>query len=596
MADDFYIKTTPSINYYSGGTSGTEPDMREELINTFDGTFPEIAKAQPALLRRMRTDSNGDLIPCGCVDAVTNEPDKDRFCPICVKRDSQIPTLHGIKKIQDIIPGEYVLTERGGYNLVTDINGRIHTKEMVSVISKGRNNIPLEVTSDHLVAIFRPTILCHQKKNFNKLCIADLCGARSCSKKNKETIIPKIEWIEARSIKVGDYVICPVTSETNPEITNIALESERFLSKKGIKPIIPTRNIAVDSDLMFFLGMYVAEGSGDAPSRKSRTAIFTLHQNEINIATKLIRIAKDKFGLQGQIKNNSQGSKSIQVLISNSILSRWLHDLCGRYSDNKYIPEFIWLLGQDLQSEFIKAFMLGDGHRDNQNWETTGVVSQRLAEEIYLLALQLNYNPSISFKPAYKSQDGQYHSDSWYVSWLDSLQKGERPQSTKWRDRFIWDNKIFSRVVEINKKEDVTAVYDLTVEENHSFVANGVLVHNCYGEGFLWDEENLQIYRILKDSDINNAVRNTLRDPGLINAILVVFYIRYDSNITRNDKIIRLVLDEAGDAVQPYKRQGIYRISTAWDYRCDNGKLEYWKVFTHEEKVKYLNTPSYEDI
>jgi len=31
----------------------------------------------------MRTDSSGNLIPCSCVDAVTKEPDKDTFCPIC---------------------------------------------------------------------------------------------------------------------------------------------------------------------------------------------------------------------------------------------------------------------------------------------------------------------------------------------------------------------------------------------------------------------------------------------------------------------------------------------------------------------------------
>lgn len=65
------------INY------STEPDMREELENTFDGVFPEIAKKQPALLRKMRRDSNNKLIPCDCVDPVTKEPDKDTFCPIC---------------------------------------------------------------------------------------------------------------------------------------------------------------------------------------------------------------------------------------------------------------------------------------------------------------------------------------------------------------------------------------------------------------------------------------------------------------------------------------------------------------------------------
>lgn len=91
----------------------TEPDMRQEMINTLQGNYPEIAKKQTHVLRKMRTgtlevwpedDSVGDgwvehvaagthyrwkvgigndLLPCPCVDALTHEPDKDTFCPVC---------------------------------------------------------------------------------------------------------------------------------------------------------------------------------------------------------------------------------------------------------------------------------------------------------------------------------------------------------------------------------------------------------------------------------------------------------------------------------------------------------------------------------
>lgn len=127
----------------------------------------------------------------------------------------------------------------------------------------------------------------------------------------------------------------------------------------------------------------------------------------------------------------------------------------------------------------------------------------------------------------------------------------------------------------------------------------------CYGEGFLWHEEPILIYRVLLNSGEINATLNKAggigpageyRTPGLINAPLVVFYIRYDTDITIKDKIVRLVLDTEGDPVIPRKRQGIYRVNNAWDYRADNGKLEYWKVFTHFEDVKYLNAPKYEEI
>ena len=69
------------LNLYS--QVNTEPDLRKEFNNFLDGNFSEIAKKQKALLRRMRRDSNGNLIECDCVDEVTKEPDKDTFCISC---------------------------------------------------------------------------------------------------------------------------------------------------------------------------------------------------------------------------------------------------------------------------------------------------------------------------------------------------------------------------------------------------------------------------------------------------------------------------------------------------------------------------------
>jgi hypothetical protein len=118
----------------------------------------------------------------------------------------------------------------------------------------------------------------------------------------------------------------------------------------------------------------------------------------------------------------------------------------------------------------------------------------------------------------------------------------------------------------------------------------------CMSEGWIWDEEDLLIYRILGGSVVGNHTLDELTKAGLINIPLVVFYTLYNSDITEDDKIVRLQLDTAGSAIVPKKRHSIYKISKAWDYRADNGKIEYWKLYTHKEDVKYLNTPSYEDI
>lgn len=118
----------------------------------------------------------------------------------------------------------------------------------------------------------------------------------------------------------------------------------------------------------------------------------------------------------------------------------------------------------------------------------------------------------------------------------------------------------------------------------------------CFGEGFYWDETNIEFYRVLGGPLAKNVSAGHLIDPGLLNVPLVVFYIRYNTAITQQDKIIELVLNLDGSKAEPNKRLTVYRISRLWDYRSDHGKLDYWKVFASKEDVKYLNAPGYEDV
>ena len=120
----------------------------------------------------------------------------------------------------------------------------------------------------------------------------------------------------------------------------------------------------------------------------------------------------------------------------------------------------------------------------------------------------------------------------------------------------------------------------------------------CWGEGYLWDEDEIQFYSVQIGLTVRNASKEHISEPGLINSPLVVFYIRYNVVIEFPyiDKIIRLNNDVDGNPANPRKRKDIYRITAASPLRCDNGRLEYWKVFTYRDKVKYLNPPSYTGV
>lgn len=105
----------------------------------------------------------------------------------------------------------------------------------------------------------------------------------------------------------------------------------------------------------------------------------------------------------------------------------------------------------------------------------------------------------------------------------------------------------------------------------------------CLGEGYLWDEYWEYAYTVHVNADSGLARKYIHVAPGLQRADYLVFYIRYDSSIKYEDKIIEIKLDLEGAPVIPYIRKNIYKPSTIIELRSDYGRVEFLAVFCKEE-------------
>jgi hypothetical protein len=118
----------------------------------------------------------------------------------------------------------------------------------------------------------------------------------------------------------------------------------------------------------------------------------------------------------------------------------------------------------------------------------------------------------------------------------------------------------------------------------------------CFGEGWIWDEILVDTYKVIIRSSVGLGTKQDLIAPGLTNIPIVSFYFRHNLpiNVLKDespDKVVELETDTAGKVIRPYKRQRIYRIGTAIDFRSDHGKIEYWKLDCFGEQTKFLNGP-----
>ncbi|MCW6003864.1 Hint domain-containing protein [Micromonospora sp. CPCC 205371] len=172
---------------------------------------------------------------------------------------------------------------------------------------------------------------------------------------------------------------------------------------------------------------------------------------------------------------NGGGGGAARFRFSSPPLYAWLRQEFGTAAHNKRIPA--WLLGadEDVRRAFLAGYVSADGwhgpHSSGRGRPSTSVhtVSRSLALGTRLLAATLGHSATVhqghasqlSKRPTYR------------INWPEGG-PGE-PYAQSWSD----DSHLWGRVRRVELDEVAVPVYDLEVEEDHSFVADGFVVHNC---------------------------------------------------------------------------------------------------------------------
>jgi len=112
----------------------------------------------------------------------------------------------------------------------------------------------------------------------------------------------------------------------------------------------------------------------------------------------------------------------------------------------------------------------------------------------------------------------------------------------------------------------------------------------CLGIGYYWEETFVDFYMWEPGYDTALALREMLSIPGDVASPLQIFYLKYSENLTKEDRMVTLVLDKEGFIKKPYTRKEIYRLGTVRDYRSDNGRLEFWKAVGWLDTTVPVNT------
>ena len=382
---------------------------------------------------------------------------------VCLLPKQNIHINNDLKEIDKIFPGERVLSHNGTYDKVNKITERNYNGKTLILKNKlGK----IQITPDHLVLAIKPPE-----------------GDKFLRTKNRKFL--PASWYHADNLKKSDIILYPIPKE---------IKDCKYLEVKIPKPKwdfkskeIPTK-IHLNSDLLRLFGYFLSEGN--VQDKPCNTFIsFSLNINEEDIAEDISKISKRLFNLGVKIRRLPE-RKTIIVGLYSARLARFFKELFNNGVGNKMLPDFIMDLPPKKQIPLIYGLWKGDGYINlNRIGPRAGysTISYKLAQQIKILLLRQKIIPSI-YKERAKEIRGLKHKEAYriHVGQRDSLKKlalilGIKyyPQSYASEKGWFANNFLHMPITEITKKQYRGKVYNLEVENSHSFTSEAFCLHNC---------------------------------------------------------------------------------------------------------------------
>jgi DNA polymerase-3 subunit alpha len=310
-------------------------------------------------------------------------------------------------------------------------------------------------------------------------------------------------WVKAKNIVSGrktktenistwnSFVCFPKIKTENiiSEINTIdflddtwSITDKNIFTKKsyGSKSNITTKHyikfnesIKLDYNFGFFIGLYTAEGS---INRTSSTSIH-LHKNESD----LIKFSKEYFNvLTGKkpyitsSKKNREKYNGITITSHSTILVKIIEKLSGKYSHNKHLPDFYLKTPKEFQEGLYDGVLAGDGSQKN-NVDILCQTSKTLAWQMKVLGASIS-NSFASIKE-HDSKTTVFDNKLYKTKIQYRSNFGKKEIITN-RKILFDSNYVYRPISEIKSKYYNGKVYNIEVEDDHSYVSDFIM-HNC---------------------------------------------------------------------------------------------------------------------
>lgn len=346
----------------------------------------------------------------------------------CFPGYTEIELLNGSKRIDEIQIGDIVRTHTGKFQKVTQIMKRTWYGTTVTIKTRLAE---ITCTPEHPFLID---------------------GA----------------WKKAKDINLFDNLYRP----ENPG------EQKHFITSfkatyHNCKTVTPIR---MGPAFGKFLGYYCAEGC----VKNKNNIAFTFNKTEKDYQNFVIDFGRKHFG-EPNIDEHKETATTI--IFHSSAVAKKFGEICGVGAHHKKIPDVLFRTDDMTKASFILALLEGDGSFDKSDYCTFGVVSKELTEGLQKLLASLSISTS-TIRESISTSDWSIGSTCYSLGIKQSNIRKLRSVASEAHGYEVLS-------IEASKPNTTArdfSVYNMEVENDNSYIANGFAVHNCIDDIINWKD------------------------------------------------------------------------------------------------------------
>jgi len=352
----------------------------------------------------------------------------------CFIKGTLVITKDEIKNIEDVKVGDYVLTHTNTFQKVLKVGGK-KSQEILSVLCQGI--VKIGTTKEH------------------PFYIREMSRVWDRSKRTSFRKFSEPTWKKAEDLKHGDFVGL-----------NILNTSENKLN--------------ITKEDAYIIGRYIADGHTRKDTRLTENRPNDRYwQLILSIGDSKVEAFKSKIK-ENHFSCHSHSKSVKRVIFSSKRLVKIVESNCGSGAVNKYLSMDLLNLPKEILSHLIDGYLDGDGCCKNGKTTLTSISSKLITTISIAIAkvYGVGFNYSFVKTPDTCIIEGRT------VNQKDYHILGFQKEITKGVRFKIINGKVWlpfkSSIVEDNKQD----VFNLEVDIDNSYTANGIIVHNCQSFSF----------------------------------------------------------------------------------------------------------------